>query len=371
MDEAFKHLEQALSSDPNHKKSIDLKLKTKNMVELKFNGKIKYFLILFKISSHQNLNSFAGDKCFEMQQFTKAVDYYRQALENYAHTSTFVFDLLYNRGISQMKIGKERDAIFDFNRALNIKPNHLNILLLRAKCHESKNEFDKSITDYENALKSRHIEESMILDIKTKIENVRFAIKHKEVEKKIVAGDIQFHYNKYEEALKMYNDAIDLWPKNAIVFDKRAECYMMMSDYKSAVRESQSALAIENKFANSYKCLIKCYLITGDVDAAERMYKNANEMCSNMSMSMFNEYGIQIKDLKSLIGKINQNYRSNNYKLARKIVLVVEILNRILIQFVFFLSVESLELVLDIACANEKYKLLKAECLAELERFEV
>lgn len=328
MDEAFKHLEQGLLSDPKHMKSIDLKKKTKNLVELKVNGKINYFLILFNISSHQNLNSFPGDKCFEIQQFTKAVDYYTQALDNYAHATTFVFDLLYNRGIARMKIGKERDGIFDFNRALNIKPNHFNILLLRAKCHESNNEFDKSITDYENALKSRHIEESMILDIKTKIENVRFAMKQKAVEKKIVAGDIKFHCNKYEEALKMYNDAIDLWPKNAIVFDKRAKCYMMMGDYKSAVRESQFALEIDNKFANSYKCLIKCYLMTGDVDAAERMFKNANEMCSNMS-DMFYEYGVQIKDLKSLNEKIDQNYRLNNYKLARKILLVTNILNRI------------------------------------------
>lgn len=65
---------------------------------------------------------------------------------------SFNVQLYFNRASVNAKMGNFSHAIADCTCALNISPDHLKALLLRAKCHNQMLDYVNCVKDYETAL---------------------------------------------------------------------------------------------------------------------------------------------------------------------------------------------------------------------------
>ncbi|XP_055296760.1 dnaJ homolog subfamily C member 7-like [Sitodiplosis mosellana] len=99
-------------------------------------------------------------------------------------------------------------------------------------------------------------------------------------ELKKTAGNDQYKAKNYGEALKLYSEAIDLCPDNAIYYGNRSACLMMMGDYKEALNDSQHAVSIDHKFSKGYERIIKCCLALGDIIGAKEAIKKLTSIGS-------------------------------------------------------------------------------------------
>jgi tetratricopeptide (TPR) repeat protein len=59
----------------------------------------------------------------------------------------------YNRGLANKEKGEYDQAISDYNKALELKPNYADAYNNRGIAHDDKGEYDQAISDYDMALK--------------------------------------------------------------------------------------------------------------------------------------------------------------------------------------------------------------------------
>lgn len=113
-----------------------------------------------------------GNNFFKAGKFREAHKLYTEALEIDPLNADINSKLLYNRALMNSKIGNIRDAIADCTNALKTNPAYLKVILLRAKCHSSMENYEECVKDYEGALK---IEKTV--EIKTALKEAKIALK--------------------------------------------------------------------------------------------------------------------------------------------------------------------------------------------------
>lgn len=192
----------------------------------------------------------------------------------------------------------------------------MNVLLLRADCHRYLENFIESIVDYESFLLNEGTDELCRVNVETKLKNVKIELNHKVAERKGRAGDFSFKTKEYQVALLLYKKAVTLWPENAVFYGKRAVCYAKMQDYKSAIRESLAAVAIDKHFQSGYECMIKSAILIGEIGIAERAVESATSTGSKNSVIRSLEEDLDT--LKLLNSNIVRYYRAKYFKMARK-----------------------------------------------------
>lgn len=257
---------------------------------------------------------------FTQRQFREALNQYTDALEAVLFENVFAFELLYGRAKAQSKIGHFSDAINDCDRGLKIKPTHLNIVLLRAECHQYLDAYANAINDYKTALNNNEVKmnSQQYNDIKSKITHLKQSQNHENAEMKKCTGDEQFSENNFEHALKLYAEAVELWPENVSFQNMHAVCLMKMDDYIGAFKAYQSALTIDKNSIESYHGMMKCCLILGDISGAERAIRNFEE-CKTKNDNIVDRYKNQCSNLRTLEEKTAECYNKNNFQSARKL----------------------------------------------------
>lgn len=99
-----------------------------------------------------------GEAFCKAGEFCEALKIYEEALEIDPLNSNMNAIFYFNRALMESnKMEDHASAVTDCTEAIRLKPNYLNALLLRAKCHIHMKKFEECIDDYEAALK---IEES-------------------------------------------------------------------------------------------------------------------------------------------------------------------------------------------------------------------
>lgn len=87
---------------------------------------------------------------------------------------------------------------------------------------------------------------------------------------------------------------------------------MMMGDYKEALRDSQSAVALDKKSKNALERITKCCLMIGDIDGVEIAIKNLIEIYPNNENCK--QYQEQCKQFRSLVDMAVQYYEKDNFQ---------------------------------------------------------
>jgi tetratricopeptide (TPR) repeat protein len=136
------------------------------------------------------------DKAFMESDDNLKIKYLTEAL-NYKPDDA---NALYNRGIAEENLGRNTDAIEDYDASLRINPKDDNVLCSRGGVKAKLNKYAEAITDYSAALRINPTYSAAFVG----------------------RGSAKFSLNKYAEAVEDFNQAIRLEPKAALTYNKRA-----------------------------------------------------------------------------------------------------------------------------------------------------
>lgn len=131
-------------------------------------------------------------------------------------------------------------------------------------------------------------------------------------ENKKNAGNEQYKAQNYSSALRLYSDAINLCPESPAFYGNRSACYMMMGDYKAALKDSRDAVTLDEKFEKGFDRIVKCCLALGDIVAAEQAIKKLMEIGANNDA--YKRYDDQCKQLRVLSEKATHCYDKKDFR---------------------------------------------------------
>lgn len=121
---------------------------------------------------------------------------------------------------------------------------------------------------------------------------------------------------------------------------------MMLANYKEALNDAKHSIQLDSKFEKGYLRAAKCCLLLGDLVQTEQIIKKFLELDpSNTALKAEIQ---SLKQLRTLEEKANLCYERQDYRT----------------------TLYNVDSALKIGQACQRYKLLKAECLAFLGRIE-
>lgn len=138
---------------------------------------------------------------------------------------------IYNdRGVAKWRLQRPRDAIADFNHAVELLPafpvvynNRGNVLLELGRAEEALKDFDRAI-----ALAPA------------------YGVAHNN------RGNALFQLGRYDEALRAYTRAIELMTTNPVPFNGRGKTHNAMGRPYAALRDFSRAVALNAKYDSAY-----------------------------------------------------------------------------------------------------------------------
>lgn len=128
------------------------------------------------------------------------------------------------------------------------------------------------------------------------------------------AGNQQFRSGNYSSALNLYNEAIKLWPNDAVYYRNKSTCLIKMRNYTEALKEGRTAVALDGKSEKGYECIIKSYLTIGDIAGAETHIKKLVDIGANQKI--YKPYEEQLNELRTSVEKATQTFEKKDFKAA-------------------------------------------------------
>ncbi|KAI5737156.1 dnaJ homolog subfamily C member 7 isoform X1 [Diaphorina citri] len=166
------------------------------------------------------------------------------------------------------------------------------------------------------------------------------AEKHKE------DGNTQYKLKQYSKALKCYSEAISVCPNVAAYYGNRAACYMMLGMYTYALDDAKLAVSLDPRFSKGLIRQIKCNIALGDAPTARSNLKALQELDpDNPAIAQESK---ALETMAKNFEGASKAFEANDYRTA-----------------MFYL-----DRAMDQGVASKTYKLMKAECLAHLNRLQ-
>jgi DnaJ family protein C protein 7 len=156
-------------------------------------------------------------------------------------------------------------------------------------------------------------------------------------------GNELYKTKKYQQAIQLYTEAIELCPDSSTYYGNRSACYLMLYQYKFAVEDARKAVALDCTFVKGYIRIAKCSLALGYLPAANGALRTVKELSLNNSAIL-----PELQKLEALMESNEEGYIACQKQDYRK---ALRCMDRILEQ---------------IPCT--RYKLKKAGCLILLGR---
>jgi DnaJ family protein C protein 7 len=160
---------------------------------------------------------------------------------------------------------------------------------------------DKAIQHFRSALECDP-------EFKTAIKYLRMVQK---LERTKEEGNALFKTGKYQEAINVYSQALQIDPSNRVtnskILQNRALCYIKVKDYKPAIADSTRALELDPSYTKARKTKAKAMGADGNWEEAIRELKGIQE--ANPS-----EPGIQ-QEIRTAELELKKSKRKDYYKI--------------------------------------------------------
>lgn len=276
---ALESIETGLGQHPH---SVSLKLKLAHV--LIENGKslkaLKYINNIEKAESYNFEVYFLKGKALNsLGKHREAINEFNRAIKLSKEDKD---DLVYDIALSFIQVDKVKTAIKYLQLAYEI--NELNLLVIYdlAVCYERIDNIEKSIFYYQK-----------FLDIDPFAENIWFNL-----------GLLYSSIDEYDKALKAYDYSIAISPANVSVYFSKAETLIGNKNYKDAISVYNDLLEIDNENAQAYCFLGDCYKKLCEYKRALKNYNKAIKI-DNDNPDAWYGIGIVLCSLKRYHNSIN------------------------------------------------------------------
>jgi len=174
----------------------------------------------------------------EKKDFASAIINYSKVIE----MSPFEVSNYYNRGISYFKSGKEKEAEADFDRVIMMDPRMSSAYVYRGLCRENLKMYKDALNDYKKALELKPNDAAIH-------NNIAYLY--------VTANDESFRDKS--KALEHAKKAAELSKeKNAEILDTLARAYFINGQIKEAIEIENKAVKLE-PYDDEFKGRLKEY----------------------------------------------------------------------------------------------------------------
>lgn len=167
---------------------------------------------------------------------------------------------LHEIGMSYYYMEQYGNAILYFTKAIGIDSTQYSPYLYRAYAYQDSLLYEESIPDFEKSY-----------SLVTTVPEVPFYF-----------GYTHYNLGNYDEALKLYTDAIKIDSNYASAFDNRARTHVKLENYDEAARDFSSSLELFPNDAQIYQERAEVYLLTDNKIKACADLRIAKELGSDV-----------------------------------------------------------------------------------------
>ena len=164
----------------------------------------------------------------EVVAFDEAIEYYTDALNRKPSANAFL-----RRGFLHETRNEIDSAIADYNEAIALEPKHAVGYNDRGNAWCAKHDFDKAIADFDKAI----------------------ALQPKDPLAYNNRGDVWLDKKDYDKAIADFDKAIKLDPKHAVAFANRGIAWHGKKQYEHAVADFETALSIDPSSQTAHNAL--------------------------------------------------------------------------------------------------------------------
>jgi tetratricopeptide (TPR) repeat protein len=154
-------------------------------------------------------------------------------------------DAYNNRGLNRSALGDYKEAIADFDQALEIEPNHARAYLNRGYCRFQLDDNWGAIEDFDRALRIDPQAANVYLkQLADTLNDEPGAIKDADrqlVRGLLIEGNLRYESGDYQEAIAVYTQVLSLDPNNTEAHNRRSTARSAVGDYEGAFEDLQRA----------------------------------------------------------------------------------------------------------------------------------
>ena len=160
---------------------------------------------------------------YQNDDYESAAKNYSKYIENALQRDERLYQALFYRAYSYSEINKLFESILDYNLALELFPDKVEVFAKRAYVKRKYRDYKGAIEDYKSAIEYGK-------------EFIHFYF--------VNCGDISMIINDYNGAIEYYTAAINLDSKPSHIYTKRSEAYKMINELELSKNDSSKASEI-------------------------------------------------------------------------------------------------------------------------------
>lgn len=223
----------------------------------------------------------------------QAITHYTTALGDTSLPNDRRAMILNDRAVAYARVGKTKEALEDFNSALQLFPeyaalynNRGNLLLALGVVPESLKDFDRALVlapGYAAAYNNRAGARMRTGEVGGAIRDYTHAIRLLPSSAAPLSGRGQAYLqlDRPHAAIRDFSRAVSSDASFAAGYGNRAEAKIAVGHYEEAIEDLSRAVAFDIKNAEMYRLRGRAYLVTGDADAAIKDLSQAIELKPN------------------------------------------------------------------------------------------
>ena len=241
-----------------------------------------------------------GNALVKEKKYKEALNCYSKAIEKDPNDPIFYS----NRSAMHLNLKEFVESLADAEKAISLKLDYAKAYFRKGQALEGLNRIEEALDAYKLGLKKDKTNEQL-LHAATKLEISLY--NHNKANEIKEEGNREFKKKNYDKALRYYQEAIDLYPKEIVYYLESAKCYLHKEDYDKAIELSK------------YVC-DNCYLFSKRAAAfaimgyAFRAQNKLDKALKAFEDSLVVNYDEEIEEAKQETKKLKQKLEAEEYE---------------------------------------------------------
>lgn len=241
----------------------------------------------------------AGDSYLADKNYQAAYDSYTKAIKKTGNNNKALLSVLYyKRGESLYSMEKTDEAIKDYNSAITLNPQFVEVYWNRGVAYDAKRDFEHAAADYKKTISLIPVagEENQLAILYCNIafdqwmlkdmagamrsDSIAISLNGQYGRAYQIRGNLHMIQNKYEAAIEDFSQAMINYGDGdkkgmSILFTLRADAKMQAKKYKDAINDYSLAISMNPDNGRAYWNRGATYHLNGDYELATDDYTKA------------------------------------------------------------------------------------------------